>query len=295
MLWQLAIGLSIIASTTTSLIQRRYALQSRAPETFPSAVSYLLGVMPIGIIAGLLLPHHIDWSWWLGFLLVLCAGSMAVSGWIGFKAVKLLPVVAYQTIGRFTNVVAIALGWIVLSEGLNATQLWGAIVLLVAALLATWAPAQNTKNLQSIERRVHMRAVLLTLLACATLAVALVTEKGILGHMDVGGVMLVGWGSQTLAMLLLATKDVNRTNLRVFKPGEIKWSTLMGLANGVGGAFYVYALYRSDNVSLIIALTAITLPLTVLGAHMLLGERDNGRLMLLSLTLGFGGLLLTAW
>jgi drug/metabolite transporter (DMT)-like permease len=289
--WQLAIGLSILAGATMTLIKRRYALRSSVPETFPSAVSYLCGVMPVGIVIGLSLPHRIYWSGWLGFLLLLCASSMAVGSWISFRAVKLLPVAAYQTIGCFTNVVAIALGWVVLGEGLSPLQLGGTAILLLAAVLASLAPA---KDLKTLEHGIHTRAVLLTLLACTAIAVSLVTEKGVLGHATVGGVLLAGWGSQTFAMLLLALKDVNRANVRAFRPKEIKWSVLIGLANGTGGAFYVYALQRSNNVSLIIALTAISLPLTVLGAHALLGERDNNKLMWLGLSLGFAGLLLTA-
>jgi len=289
--WQLAIGLSIIANVVTTLIQRRYSQKSSAPPTFPSAISYLLGVMPVGITVGLILPHHVYWSWWLILLLITCASSMALSGWIAFKAVRLLPVTAYQTIGRFTGIVAIALGWIILSEGLDIFQLLGAVILLLAALFAIWAPA---KNIGIIQRRVHFRAVLLTLFASTTLAIGLVTEKGILGHMQVGGVLIFGWGSQTLAMLLLAVKDASRENLRKFRSYEVKWSALMGLANGTAGAFYVYSLNKSNNISLITPLTSITLPLIVLGAHFVLKEHENRKLMWVSLAISFVGLLISA-
>jgi drug/metabolite transporter (DMT)-like permease len=290
--WQLAISFSIIANVVTTLIQRRYSQRSDAPETFPSAISYLLGVMPVGLTVGFfLLPHHVAWSWWLGLLLVTCASAMALSGWIGFRAVKLLPVIPYQTISRFTSIVTIAIGWVVLSEGLNAAQLLGAIILLVAAILAIWAPARNVK---ALERKVHLRAVALTLFASTMLAIGLVTEKGILGHMQPGGVLIFGWGSQTIGMLLLATKDASRENLRKFRGYEIKWSALMGLANGITGAFYVFALNKSNNISLITSLTAVTLPLTVLGTHFLLKERENHKLMWVSFGISFIGILVTS-
>src|ERR1700761_2926263 len=98
--WQLAIMFSVLASATTNLVQRRYSLKSAIPETIPSALSYLLGVMPVGITVGLILPHRVNWSSRLITLLFICAASMAVSGWIGFKAVKLMPVAPYQTISR---------------------------------------------------------------------------------------------------------------------------------------------------------------------------------------------------
>jgi drug/metabolite transporter (DMT)-like permease len=291
MSWQLAIALSIIANVTTMLVQRRYSLNSKVPETFPTATSYLLGVMPVGILIGLSLPHEVDWSRRLFELLILCSGSMAISGWIGFRAVKELPVVAFQTIGRFTSVVAIALGWLVLGETLNGFQLVGAAILMAAALMAIWAPAGASGGASG---KFNLRAVVLTLVAATLLAISLVTEKAILGHMQVGGVLIFGWGSQTLAMILLATKDARAEHLRKLTTYEVKWSALMGLANGVAGAFYVYALNRSNNISLITALTAVTLPLLVLGAHLVLGERDNSKLMWLSLATCFVGLLIGA-
>ena len=112
--------------------------------------------------------------------------------------------------------------------------------------------------------------------------------------MQIGGGFLVGWTAQTLAMVLLATKDVSKANLRKFWGYESKWSTLMGLANGFTGVFYVYAIVHSDNISLITAVTAITLPLTILGAYVVLHEREHTNIMWLSLAISFIGLLILA-
>lgn len=291
MSWQVAVGLSILSNIFTILVQRKYSLKSNVPATFPVAISYLIGVMPVGIIVGLIMPHHISWDWWLILLLLICASSMAFSTWLGFKAVKLMPVAPFQTLGRLTSIVAIALGWLVLGEKLNAYQLTGAILLLMAASLAVWAPV---KNIQAQEKRIHLQAVILTILSSTLLGISLVTEKAILGHSQIGGVLIFGWGSQTAAMLLLALKDYSRINLRRFGFYEIRWSWLMGVTNGIAGAFYVYSLSKSNNISIITALTAITLPLAVLGAHIILKERENSKLMLFSLLLCFIGLLVFA-
>jgi drug/metabolite transporter (DMT)-like permease len=289
--WQLAIMFSVLANAVTNVVQRRYSLKSVIPETIPSALSYLLGVMPVGITVGLVLPHHINWSSRLITLLVICGASMAVSGWIGFKAVKLMPVAPYQTISRFTSVVAISLGWIILDEKLTKNQLIGALVLLIAAVIAIWS--QNRNSIKSLNQ-VHLLSVLLTLIACTFLAIGLVSEKAILGHVQVGAVLIIGWGSQTLAMLILMLKDMNHKSLAKIKRYEIKWSSLMGLANGITGAFYVYALNKSNNISVITALTAVSLPITVIGARYILKERENNRLMWFSVSLCFVGLLIGA-
>lgn len=289
MSWQIAIGFSILANIATTLVQRRYSLKSKAPATFPSAASYLLGVVPVGLIVGFSLPHQIYWSQQLAVLLFICAASMAISGWIGFMAVKLMPVAPYQTIGKFTIFVAVALGWIVLNERLTFYQLVGALIILLAAVLAIYAPILTA---QDRHRHLHILPVFMTLVSATFLAFGLVSEKAILGHMQLGGVLILGWGAQTIAMLLLALKDANKHTIQSFKLYEIKWSTFMGLANGITGAFYVYALNKSDNISLITTLTAVALPLSALGAHFLLDERENSKLMWLSIIICFAGLII---
>jgi drug/metabolite transporter (DMT)-like permease len=291
MSWQIAVAFSIIGYVISILLQRRYSLKSKAPESFVPATAYLLGVMPVAIVAGLILPHHVDWSWRVGLLLFICASTIAISCWIGFKAIKLMPVAPYQTIARFSSIVVIALGWLVLGEVLNTYQVIGAALLLTGAAIAAWAPVKNIKN---AERRVHLKAVILALIAAALLGISNVTEKAILGHAQIGGVLIFGWGSQTLAMLLLALKDLKRPNLRKLKIFDIKSAWAYGFANGVAGVFYVYSLSKSNNISIIVALLAITLPLAALGARFVLKERENNKLVLVSLAICFIGLLIFA-
>jgi uncharacterized membrane protein len=289
--WQLAISFSIVANIVTSLVQRRYSLKSSAPSSFPPAISYLLGVAPLGIIVGLLLPHHVHWSWLIVGLLVLNSSIVAVSNWISFAAVKRLSVVQFQTINQFYGVVVIVLGWLLLKEGLNFFQILGAGLLFIAAMLAIRAPNNSTR----VTRATHVKSVFLTFAAALTLAVALVIEKAALGHMDVGAYLIFGYSAQTLAMLVLTLKDVNRQTLRDFGKKEIKWSAGMGWANAVAGVFYVIAIVNSNNISLITAIAAITLPLLVFAAYAILKERENQKLLWVGLGLGFIGLLVSAF
>jgi drug/metabolite transporter (DMT)-like permease len=290
--WQLALVIMVAANVTTTLVQRHYAQKSTIPATIPSAASYLFGVIPVGLTAGFLVfPHAISWSWWLVMLLTLCGTSMAVAGATGFRAARHLTVAANSTIGKVTSVTTVLLGWVILSEKLTIWQLVGGTILLIAALLAIWAPAKTTAG--SFQ---HLKpvVVLLAVVASIALAIGLVTEKAILGHMEIGGVFLVGWTTQTLAMTLLATKDASKQNLRVFWEHEFKWSTLMGAVNGLTGVFYVYAIFHSDNISLITALLTIVSPLTVFGAYGFLREREHHKIMWLSLAISFVGLLVLA-
>jgi drug/metabolite transporter (DMT)-like permease len=215
---------------------------------------------------------------------------MAVSMWAGFRATRHLTVIANMTIGKVTGITTILLGWTILGERLTTWQLIGGGILLVAAIMAIWAPAKNTAP---TSKRLHASSIALALVACVALAVGLVTEKAILGHMQVGGVFLVGWTTQALAMVLLAAKDARPKALREFWGYELRWSALLGMVNGLTGVFYVYAIFHSDNISLITTLLAITSPLTVFGAYVLLHEREHHKVMWASLVVGFVGLLVS--
>lgn len=290
--WQLAIAISIATNIATTIVQRHFAKRSKTPATIVSAFSYLCGVMPIGLTAGFFVfPHHINWSPWLVMLLVLEGSAMALSGWTGFLAARRLGVVPRLTIGQLTNITAILLGWTILGEGLSLFQFIGGTILLIAALVAIWAPATPSDE---SAKQFHTTSILLTAIASISLGVGLVCQKAILGHMQIGGGFLVGWGAQTFAMLVLAIKDITPTRLRSFWGYEGRMTTLMGLTNGFTGVFYVYAIVHSDNISLITAITSVSLPLTVFAAYVFLREREHTGLMWSSLCLSFVGILITA-
>jgi len=289
--WQIAIAISLVASIATTLVRRHYSQKSNVPAMFPAAASYVFGVLPIGLVAGFLIfPHAIHWSWWLVMLLALEGCAMAIAVSTTFHVAGRLGVAPNQTISQVKSVVVILLGWTILGEGLTKYQLIGGAVLLVAALLAVWAPAKNTT---AGAREVHASAVILAVVAAVTMSIGLVTEKAVLGHMQIGGNFLVGWTTQALVMTLLTTRYMNRENLQKFRGREFKWSALMGACNGLTGVFYVYAIVHSNNISLITALLAAGLPLTVFGAYLFLNEREHHKIMWASLGVSFVGLLVT--
>lgn len=292
MTWQLAFALSMVMGITRKLYLRRYSQTSKVPATIPPAASYLFGVIPVGFVAGFfLLPHHIVWSWWMLLLMTLLSASMSISNWFGFITASRIAVAPQQTIGMLTTVNTILLGWTVLGEGLTPAQFVGGGILLAAAVLAIWAPA---KTKSGDFKRMDTVTIWLATVSALLLGVGLVTEKALLGHMEIGGIFFVSWGVQALGMTLLAMKDLSKANWQAFRGRELKASTLLGLTNGLNGALYIYAIYHSDNVSLIAVLGCMALPLTVLGAYIFLGEREHHTMLWLSLIVSFIGLVIMA-
>lgn len=292
MTWQLAFALSMVMGITRKLYLRRYSQTSRVPATIPPAASYVLGVIPVGFIAGFfLLPHHIDWSPWMFLLMVILSAAMSISNWFGFITASRIAVAPQQTIGMLTTVNTILLGWTVLGEGLTTAQFVGGGILLAASVLAIWSPV---KTKSGDFKRMDTVTIWLATVSALLLAVGLVTEKALLGHMEIGGIFFVSWGVQALGMVLLASKDLSKAHWQAFRGRELKASTLLGLANGLNGALYIYAIYHSDNVSLIAVLGCMALPLTVLGAYIFLGEREHHTVLWLSLAISFIGLVIMA-
>ncbi len=290
--WQLALSLSIVTGTVTALVQRHYSQLSRVSPTIPPAVSYVCGVMPVGLVAGFFIfPHHIVWSWWLVLLLVLTGVSMAISNWLGFLVAGKLQVAPMQTINRLSIVSVILLGWVILGEGLSTAQFFGISLLFAAAMLAIWTPLHlRTPAAHRIPGTYRVLAIISSVL----LGVGLVSEKAILGHMDIGGGFLVGWTVQSTVMVILALKAVSSHGLQQFKRRELKWSVFMGLANGLTGVFYVYAIVHADNISLVTGLGSIAFPATLLGAYVFLHEREKQPLMWASLALSLSGIIIMA-
>jgi drug/metabolite transporter (DMT)-like permease len=78
------------------------------------------------------------------------------------------------------------------------------------------------------------------------------------------------------------------------RSSEVGWSSLYGATNGIAGALYVISIYLSNNISIVTAIAALSLPLLAIAAHFVLKERDNPKLLWGGVTLAFVGLLVLA-
>lgn len=290
MSWQLAISLAILIGVARLIVTRRYAQKSALPANIPPLISYLFGVLPVGIFAALVLfPHEIHWHSTMIVLMAVLSVSMALSNWMGFVVMRKLAIAPGQTIGMLSYVGVVLLGWTLLGEGLTTQQFVGGGILLVAALLAIWAP---TKTRLGDFKRISTRTLLIAIGSALLLSIGLVTEKKLLEYTDIGGIFLVSWPIQTLGMLLLAIKDVKRSTLQKLNASELRNSALIGLANGLNGVLYIYAIYHADNISLVTILGTVSFPLTILAAYIFLREREHHRIMWLSLGIALVGLLI---
>jgi drug/metabolite transporter (DMT)-like permease len=290
MSWQVALVLFYITGVGQALFQRSYSQQSKLPLSLPPALSYLVGVTPLGIIVGLLAAHHIHWSLWLGCLLIIEGVFIGLYNWLSFKAIKQLPVTRFETIYQSYEIITIVLGWILLGERLTTFEIYGAVLLIAAALLAVQAPKSH--SVQSLSR--HKRAVILALLSAVAMGIGLIAEKAALGHMDRGAYFIFGYGTQTIALVILASRDIRRRSLRHIGAYEWKRSAIMGSLSAVVGFFYIIGITKSNNISLITSLTAFILPLIAIASYLFLHEKEDLKLLWSGTALGCLGLIITA-
>jgi drug/metabolite transporter (DMT)-like permease len=211
--------------------------------------------------------------------------------WLSFMSIRRLPIARYQTIYQSYEIVVILLGWTLLSERLTLPQTVGGLFLLAGALLAIHAPKKNDRKSGD---HTHTTAILLAAGSAVTIGIGLVAEKAALRHMNMGAYFIFGYATQVLALVALAAKDVNRQTVRTITPYDLHRSLAMGVLSSLIGFFYIAAIVRANNISLITALSTLSLPLSVLAGYIFLREREHTLILWISLGVSFVGLVVSA-
>ena len=226
MIWFLPLAVFIISIVIQSIWQRNYAQSSKLPDTFPPALSYVLVLMPVGLIVGFCMSHYVAWSLWLVLLLAVEGIFIGLFNWFMFIALRTMAVAKFEMIFQLYTIVTIVLGWILLKEQLTLMQIFGALFLAAAALLAIQAPKDNKLELKQKAQR---KTVAVAVCAAISLGIGLVAEKAALGHMDLGGYFIFGFATQTIAVVLLAAKDITISNLKKIAKVDFMQTSIMGV------------------------------------------------------------------
>ena len=287
--WHISLLFFYVFAVLRSLGQRRYLIKTGLPSSVISSMNYALGVFPIALIVGLLLPHHVNWSWWVVLLLVVEGLAIGICNKLFVRAIKRLPISLFQTLNQSGTIFIILGGWILLGETLTITQIIGASVILAAAVISAFA-AKSKKRSQPIQPG----TVKLVIIAAAIMSVGMLTEKAALGHMDVGAYFIYGIGSQALFVTLIALKDMNKRVWKTVTRSDIRNNIVVGMVGALAGFSYLYTVNSANNIPLIVSLNSFVLPLTALGSYWLLHEREDQRKLWGSIALGMLGVCITA-
>ena len=118
---------------------------------------------------------------------------------------------------------------------------------------------------------------------------ALTFEKHLLGQMNVGTYMIIGWGFQTLAMVVLAAGEWH--TLKDFDKKGILNLSSMGLLRFLQGITFVIAVSQAD-IGLLASIVSYKAVLIFIGGMIFLRERNHIFIRLLGSILATIGLLL---
>jgi drug/metabolite transporter (DMT)-like permease len=287
--WHVSLLFVYVFAVLKSLGQRRYLRKTNMPSSVVASMNYVLGIFPLALFVGLILPHHVNWSGWVVFLLVLEGLAIGLFNKFAFRAIKRLPISLFQTLNQSSTIFVILGGSVILGETLSVTQFIGVSLIISAAVLSAFA-AKSKSRAHTIEPG----TIKLVIIAAAILSIGMIAEKASLAYMDIGAYFIFGIGSQMLFVTLIALKDTNKKVRKAISRSDLRNNVVIGMLSVLGGISYLYTVNAANNISLIVALNSFVLPLTALGSYWLLHEREDQRKLWGSIALGMIGVCITA-
>lgn len=283
MTWQVAIFLNLVFAAGFGLVQRSVSKQFISHAKVAVAFMYLLFVTPLGIIYGLL-NYDISFNFsvvtWI--FLVIAGILFGFANITAYKSNAHLDAAQFAILTNLMAVFTVVIAAIFLSERMTIEQLIGvAVVISAAGLVSVRKTTKRTFEISSWS--------LLAILSALIAAAALTFEKHLLGQMNVGTYMVIGWGFQTLAMVILAIGEWH--TLKDFdKKGIIKLSSL-GLFRFLQGITFVIAVSQAD-IGLLVSIVSYKSVMIFVGGLIFLSERNNIIARLFGSILATVGLLL---
>ena len=287
--WHISLLFFYVFAVLKSLGQRRYLRKTGLPSSVVAAMNYVLGIWPIALVVGFILPHQVDWSWWLVLLLAVQGFAIGLYNKLAARAIKRMPISLFQTLNQSSTIFVIMGGSLLLGEFLTVPQLIGVAFIISASVLSAFAAKSKSRA-----QHIQPGTIKLVVFAALLLSVGLVTEKAALGHMDNGAYYIFGLGSQALFISLIALKDMNKKVWKTISHSDIRNNVVVGMLSVMAGISYLFTVSSADNISLIVSLNSFVLPLTALGSYWLLHEREDQKKLWGSIVLGMAGVFIMA-
>lgn len=265
--WNVALFVYFVGSTLYSLFLRSLALKSTIPDRLFPTLFFVGIVYPVGVLVALLWGE-IDINWQLpGILLFLGASvSLGIYNTLPFWISKHVDATQYVVISNLYTPMTVILGAFVLHEQFTGWQFLGTLLLLLGAFMVAikgWRRSSWQFDRHSV------------ILAAATflIGIGLVLEKASLSYFSPTAYILLGWGVQSVCMVVLARRELPA----VRRIGRQDWSGIVkiGLARTAHVLGYFVALSLTRNVALIASLTTFRVPLVFIASWIFLRERDH--------------------
>lgn len=280
----MALTLYLILGTATYLCRRLLAQHFPDHNRLVNAFLYVIFFCPLGLGVAFVTSPDMAIGW-TNFALILVSGAIFPAvALMAYRANRDVDAGVYGIFSNISPIVSIVLASLWLHEELHNNQLLGAAVILLAAIIVTLPYLKK--------RAIRSKAALFYTLGAVTLfGVGVVYERFMLTRMDLGSYTIYAWFVQAAAAVLIAWPDrkalpqlLNRKSTGIL--------LIFGIATSLRALFFVVALSRTHNASVVSAFASVLPVLVVLAAYVVLKERKWLWLKLGAAVLGIFGLVL---
>jgi len=288
MTWQIAILTHQILEAAYSLLYRRYASKHKHDKYLTNALMYLLTVLPAGIAWSLLNggpDFSFDASLWLFF--VIGGVLFGLGNSMSYLANTKLEAGVFSVIYNSKIVVTVIASTVLLSEGLVSAQFVGLLLVLGASIFVS--TLSSNFRLKKITKFNVFTVV--AFMSAMLIGLGATNEKYLLDSVTLATYFVVGWGFQTLVMVLLARTAKSQVK-KIFQSKAIFQIVLMGVLRTLAGFAIINALVMSGNSSVIASVTALHVVLVSLGGYIFLKEKDKVGYKFLAAAVSFVGVIL---
>lgn len=266
MIWKLLLGAYLGLHVVTTLLQRRLGRELATHKRLVAGIFFMLVRYPIGLLVAYYNSPQLAIGWTNFFYLLVGSAIFPIITVLALKASKDIDAGRYTILSNIQPIVTIVAATLILNETLNAQQMLGAGIIIASAFLIT-SPHLLRRG------KINATGVTTALLVFLLMGPATVYERWMLSQIGYGAYLVIGWGIQSLWMIIIAWPE--RKHLRTLpfaSHGMAIWS--YAVASSIKGVCFVVALKLSGNAALFSAFASFGAILAVPAAYVFLKERD---------------------
>lgn len=297
MTWQVLVLIHAVGGAFMTLQSRALARTKKARHASMAVNAVAFSAVFVGGVLFSLLTGPVQWGqverYW--YVMILAAGCFSLASVYTYRALAYMESAIVSVVMTSSSLFTLLLAGLFLDERLNITQAVGAAMLLPCIWFVLMLASREKQGVDVHKFLPWLRGSSHALLASMLMAVGIVLEKHLLDNITPATYIGIGFGLQMIAAWALVLL-FRRSTLRVLRDSSITMQAVrLGSIRAVAGIAFLYALVRSDSVSLVSVVANFRIIIVTILAAILLKERDHLQQKLLASVLAFVALSIIFW
>lgn len=294
--WEGLVLLHALFSALSTLQARGIARLKHAREAalFVNAITFvsffIVGLFVLPFVGGVdinLVKNH--WT-----LLIATAVFFNFGLFYLYRALVYLESATAAVLATSAALFTLLLARIVFQEQLTLTQLAGAGVLL-PCIFYVLVLARERQKFVDFRDLPWIKGALYVGVSSFSLAMGHVLEKEILSTVGIGNFVAFGWPIQAAFAMILFVLFGNKSKRIIKDKFIIRSAASVGILRVCAALFFLYALLKSDNLSVVMVVSSVRIIIIAVLAGWLLGERRFYYKKLAAAALSLVGLSIIFW